>query len=317
MSVIIWADRATSKLAGAISSTATSLVLNPGTGTLFPNPAAGQYFTLSMIDVATAQNHEIMHCTARSGDVCTVVRGQEGTTAQNWVAGDLASNFLTAASLASLAQLTILNAASQLAPFYVQGAEGTFSTNVPDNVYAVYAWVIGAGGGGGACNATYTGGGGGAGGFAAGRIDGLVPGQLLTVTVGAGGLQGTAGGDGSNGGSSSIGAFITATGGQKGQSVAGPQGGAPGVGSLGGSTSGGWFQYGGYGTNGTTYSAGAGWGGNGGGSFTGGGGGMSTTGGTFVGAAGAGGGGGYGNLGAAGESGQPGIVIIWPAVENS
>ena len=315
--VILWTNRATSKLAGAISSTATTLALNPGTGALFPAPVDGQsYFTLSLTDAATKQNHEIMWCTARTGDLLTVTRGQEGTAAQNWAAGDIAANQLTAASLASLGQIAILDAASQLAPFYVQGSPGTVTTTVPDNVYAIYVWCIGAGGGGAACNSTYTGGGGGAGGFAATRIDNLVPGQIISVTVGAGGLQGTAGSDGHDGGTSSVGSWVSCTGGQKGQSIAGPQGGAPGVGSVSVGTSKGWVQYGGYGTNGTTYSAGAGWGGNGGGGFTGGGGGMSTTGGTFVGAAGSGGGGGYGNTAAAGESGQPGFVILWPAVEG-
>lgn len=91
----LFANNAKSTLSAPISSVATTLSLSPGTGDLFPDPAGGDIFTLTMTDAATGSNYEIMHCTARAGDVCTVVRGQEGTSPEAWTTGDFANNFLT------------------------------------------------------------------------------------------------------------------------------------------------------------------------------------------------------------------------------
>jgi hypothetical protein len=122
----IWANNASSTLAGPITPSATSLTLASGTGALFPNPSAGQQFGLTLVDAATGLNTEIMYCTARTGDVCTVVRGQEGTAAQSWIAGDLAANLLTAAQLAALVQQVTL------APNRTVTASGAFSITTAD-----------------------------------------------------------------------------------------------------------------------------------------------------------------------------------------
>lgn len=100
----LFENNAKSVLASAITDTATSLTLSSGTGALFPNPGVDQLFTLTLTDAATGEIYEIMHCTARTGDVCTVVRAQEGTTALNWSAGDYANNFITAGTAAAFAQ---------------------------------------------------------------------------------------------------------------------------------------------------------------------------------------------------------------------
>jgi len=92
----LFANNAKSTLASAITDAATSLTLASGAGSLFPSPGVDQAFTLTLTDAATGETYEIMYCTARTGDVCTVVRAQEGTTALNWAAGDFANNFLTA-----------------------------------------------------------------------------------------------------------------------------------------------------------------------------------------------------------------------------
>lgn len=104
MATILFADVAVSTLAGAITSSDTSLALTSGTGALFPNPGANEYFTLTLRDAATGQLREITHCTARLGDVLTVVRGQQGTTALNWNAGDIAANMLTAGDMNAFVQ---------------------------------------------------------------------------------------------------------------------------------------------------------------------------------------------------------------------
>lgn len=102
MSNILFANDATTTLASPISSGATSVTLISGTGALFPAPTGGQYFCLTFVDAATGLINEITHCTGRSGDTLTIVRGQEGTTAVSWLAGDTAANFLTAGTIAAL-----------------------------------------------------------------------------------------------------------------------------------------------------------------------------------------------------------------------
>lgn len=98
----LFANNAKSTLAAPITNTSTSLTLSAGSGSLFPNPTGGDFFTLTLTDAATGQVYEITHCTTRVGDVCTVVRAQEGTTALNWTTGDFANNFITAETAAEL-----------------------------------------------------------------------------------------------------------------------------------------------------------------------------------------------------------------------
>ncbi|MGS6264489.1 hypothetical protein ACVGWD_01305, partial [Enterobacter asburiae] len=103
---LLAANNAQSVLAAGISASATSLTLNTGTGALFPSPVSGtSFFKLTLIDAATGQLSEIVHVTAKSGDVLTIVRGQEGTTARAWSANDIAANMLTAGTIMLLAQL--------------------------------------------------------------------------------------------------------------------------------------------------------------------------------------------------------------------
>ncbi|MGY9371872.1 gp53-like domain-containing protein [Citrobacter pasteurii] len=97
---LLAANNAQTVLAAGISSTATSLTVNAGTGTLFPPPVAGtSFFKLTIIDAATGSLTEIVHVTARAGDVFTIQRGQEGTVARAWSANDIAANMMTAGTL--------------------------------------------------------------------------------------------------------------------------------------------------------------------------------------------------------------------------
>jgi hypothetical protein len=120
-------------------------------------------------------------------------------------------------------------------------SSGTFT--VPNGVNTLHVTVIGGGGSGG-YHSTLPSGGGGAGGKAIGVLTGLVPGQSIAVTVGAGGAAPSSPANGTNGGTSSFGAYISATGGSGGNggtaalfAMAGGAGGA-GVGgqiNIGGS----------------------------------------------------------------------------------
>ncbi len=104
MAICLFANNATSTLAGSINNVATSCNLAPGTGALFPDPDTGEYFVLTFTDSATGLVNEIVHVTARATDTLTIVRAQEGTAAAAWNAGDLASSLITAGQLEIMAQ---------------------------------------------------------------------------------------------------------------------------------------------------------------------------------------------------------------------
>ncbi len=99
MAAPIFTNDASSTLAAAITSTATSLTLVTGGGASFPSPAAGQYFVATLISQSNPNTYEIIQVTARSTDTLTIVRGQEGTTALSWNIGDFCNHQITAGSL--------------------------------------------------------------------------------------------------------------------------------------------------------------------------------------------------------------------------
>lgn len=98
MTILLFANNAESALADPISSASTTCQLTPGTGSLFPSPSAGQGFKLTLNDLATGLLTEIVLCTSRTNDTLTIVRAQEGTTAQAWLANDPVGMFYTAGS---------------------------------------------------------------------------------------------------------------------------------------------------------------------------------------------------------------------------
>lgn len=104
MSQFLYSNNANTTLAGPIAANATTVNLAAGTGALFPAPGTGQVFTLTFVSAANANVIEIAYCTGRSGDTCTIVRGQENTPATAFIAGDLAANDLTAGSCATFIQ---------------------------------------------------------------------------------------------------------------------------------------------------------------------------------------------------------------------
>ncbi len=58
----------------------TTLTLQTNEGQLFPSPTGGDFFVCTLED--TSGNIEIVRCTSRTGDVLTVTRAQENTTAK-------------------------------------------------------------------------------------------------------------------------------------------------------------------------------------------------------------------------------------------
>jgi hypothetical protein len=98
--------------------------------------------------------------------------------------------------------------------FAVYASRGTYSWTVPDGVTRARVTLWGAGGsGGGAGPNGHGGSGGGGGGYAQKLITGLVPGTVVTITVGAGGYGVLGATYGIAGGTTSFGNHVSATGG--------------------------------------------------------------------------------------------------------
>ena len=249
MAVFIFSNFANSTLAGGINNTVTSLTVQSGAGALFPNPAAGQQFVCLLTDAATRSLHEVIYVTARTADVFTIVRAQEGTTGLSWLANDIIACANTAGQMADLSQKSdpsIPLAYTNVAVYTNVGGTQYVSVNGATPVTtgaSIFpppptgqAWVklwSGAGGGGGAVN-TANSSGGGPGGYAEGILTRLV--SNTSVVIGAGGAAGSAaGGNGGSGGASSFGALAATGGGPGIGSTGGPASGegAPGVGSGG------------------------------------------------------------------------------------
>src|SRR6516165_3435203 len=98
---ILFANNASTTVAGSITASSTTVNLAAGTGMFFPPVAtgSGNYFCATFYDQATKTINEIVHVTNLSGDVATIVRGQEGTTPRAWTSGDIFANLVTAGTL--------------------------------------------------------------------------------------------------------------------------------------------------------------------------------------------------------------------------
>jgi len=95
----LYENNAAGTLAAPITNSATALTLNSGQAALFPNPVAPDTFYATLTDAATETLIEIVLVTAVSGNVMQITRGQDGTTAQSWSAGDILSQRVVAAEL--------------------------------------------------------------------------------------------------------------------------------------------------------------------------------------------------------------------------
>ena len=129
MALFLFANDAATTLAGPIAANSTTANLAAGSGALFPTPTAGQQFAVTFTkagDPTGLTVNEIAYVTARSGDTLTLLRGQEGTTAKAWAAGDQVENLWTAGS----AQVMVQEAKLQLQPGNWAIATGTSNAQV-------------------------------------------------------------------------------------------------------------------------------------------------------------------------------------------
>jgi hypothetical protein len=106
-----------SALAADINATQTTIAVMPGGGALFAacltterenssNPLS-VYAKITLMDEEETV-YEICHLTAVTGDVLTVIRGQEATTAKGWSLNDRVANFATRGSENNFVQIAQL-----------------------------------------------------------------------------------------------------------------------------------------------------------------------------------------------------------------
>jgi hypothetical protein len=131
---LLFSNNATSTLQTALIVGATTVVVASGDAASFPQPeAADDYFMITVED--DTQNpalREIMKCTGRVGANLTVVRAQEGTTAQAFGTTATVANRLTAGSLNALAATAGTSAQLYLGAF----ATAPTATNTQGSLFA-------------------------------------------------------------------------------------------------------------------------------------------------------------------------------------
>jgi hypothetical protein len=90
-------NNASGTLATAISASDTGIVLTTGNGASFPALGATDYFYATL--ESTGGTFEVIKVTVRSGDSMTVVRAQDGSTANSFAAGSRIELRVTAQSV--------------------------------------------------------------------------------------------------------------------------------------------------------------------------------------------------------------------------
>jgi hypothetical protein len=110
MTIFTFANNVNTTLAGGISPSSTSLTL-ASTANLPSSIPSGETLAITLNDVATRQNFEVIYATSISGATLSgLLRGQEGTAALSWATGDYAYSAPTSGQMKSLGQLGKSNA---------------------------------------------------------------------------------------------------------------------------------------------------------------------------------------------------------------
>ncbi|MCA8335203.1 gp53-like domain-containing protein [Burkholderia multivorans] len=104
-SLFTFANNISTTLAGSISSGASSLTLSSAANLPSSIPA-GKVLVITLNDVATRQQFEVIYATAISGATLSgLLRGQENTSAQAWSTGDYAYCSPTMGQMQAFGQL--------------------------------------------------------------------------------------------------------------------------------------------------------------------------------------------------------------------
>lgn len=89
MGKMLSANNVSSTLAANITAAQTTLAVAAGTGILYPAPTGGDWYFATLQNSSVPPTIEIVKVTARSGDNLTIVRGQDGTSPNAFLAGDV------------------------------------------------------------------------------------------------------------------------------------------------------------------------------------------------------------------------------------
>ena len=211
MSNFVFANNVNTTLASGISSSATTMTLS-SSANLPSSIPAGEFFVLTLNDVATRGVFEIVYATAVSGATVTIVRAQEGTAALAWLAGDYIYSGVTAGQMRSVSSGRLIN---------IQKITSSQTYNETPGTKAVYVKIVAGGGSGGGAAATTSAqaaaaAGGGSGAYAEAYLTSGFSGGIA-VTIGAAAPAAAAGANAGNvGGASSFGSLISCPGGTAG-----------------------------------------------------------------------------------------------------
>lgn len=101
MPLILFSNNIITTLSAGIGSGDSTINVTDATG--MPSPSGGNYFKFTMVN--SSGEIEIGHCTSRSGNALTVSRGEEGTTARAYSAGDELRLGVTKGAVEAFAQV--------------------------------------------------------------------------------------------------------------------------------------------------------------------------------------------------------------------
>lgn len=114
--MLLFANNAESTLKNGIGPSDVTIHLADGTGARFPviGGGSGNTFFLTLVDALG--NVEIVEATARAGDVLTVLRARDGTTAKTFPAGSVADHRLVAEAIRRISPEAKVGQPNGLAP---------------------------------------------------------------------------------------------------------------------------------------------------------------------------------------------------------
>lgn len=113
MAQLLVNNAATTLAAAALAGDATLTVAD---GSHFPTPTAGDFFLVTLANATPETLWEICKCTSRSGNVLTVTRAQEGTTALGWGIGSKCEARFTANTVITDSNIYALESAASAQP---------------------------------------------------------------------------------------------------------------------------------------------------------------------------------------------------------